>query len=172
MRGGGTQSLGSHAMCPPYCNECISLLKLLTGECTKEEEGYSSEETAEGGGRGRQRLVVKNSVLKSHLSCQRADTGHPGTRGLWSSEFGHWPSFPPPLRLLPPPPTRSPRSYNIPPPRHFSATPSHLFFTVILTSMNCPPPPPPPPHNTTPPSLHVTQFLTYLSLFPFPLRSC
>lgn len=42
-----------------------------------------------------ERLVVKNSVLKSHLSCQRADTGHPGTRGLWCSESGHWPSFPP-----------------------------------------------------------------------------
>lgn len=43
----------------------------------------------------RERLVVKNSVLKSHLSCQRADMGHPGTWGLWCTESGHWPSFPP-----------------------------------------------------------------------------
>lgn len=46
-----------------------------------------------------ERLVVKNSVLESHLSCQRADTGHPGTRGLWCSESGHWPSFTPPTPL-------------------------------------------------------------------------
>lgn len=90
-----------------------------------------------------ERLVVKNSVLKSHLSCQRADTGHPGTQGLWCSESGHWPSFPP---LHSPPPPTNPRSYNIPPTKHSSAAPSHLFFTVILTSMNCPPPPTPPLH--------------------------
>lgn len=55
----------------------------------------------------RECLVVKNSVLGSHLSCQRADTGHPGTWGLWCSESGHWPSFPPPLPALhnPHPPT-------------------------------------------------------------------
>lgn len=59
----------------------------------------------------RERMVVKNSVLKSHLSCQKADTGHPGTRGLWCSESGQWPSFTPPP-LLPSSPIPS---YNIPP---------------------------------------------------------
>lgn len=100
-----------------------------------------------------ERLVVKNSVLKSHLSCQRADTGHPGTRGLWCSESGHWPSFPPLLPPTNPPPP--PSSCNIPPTKHSSAAPSHLFFTVNLTSMNCPPPPPPTPplHTFTLPCL-------------------
>lgn len=50
----------------------------------------------------RERLVVKNSVFKAHLSCQRADTGHPGTRGLFCTECGHWPSF------CPPPPPQHP----------------------------------------------------------------
>lgn len=87
----------------------------------------------------RERMVVRNSVLKSHLSCQKADTGHLGTRGLWCSESGQWPSFTP-LYYSPPflfPPT----IYHLQ--QHSSASPSHLFFTVILPSMNCPSPAPP-----------------------------
>lgn len=71
----------------------------------------------------RERLVVKNSVLKSHLSCQRADTGHPGTRGLWCSESGHWPSFP--TTTLPP--TTS----------HLQNTPQLLHLICSLLS-SCP----------------------------------
>jgi len=97
----------------------------------------------QGGGRGvffrgdGECLVVKNSVLKSRLSCQRADTEHPGTLGLCCAESGHWPRFPPSLlqSTTPLPPTT--------PTKHSSAEPSHLFFTVILPSMNCPPPTPP-----------------------------
>lgn len=57
------------------------------------EWGYSSEEMGSV-------WWWKNSVLWSHLSCQRADTDHPGTQGLWCSESGHWPRFTPhPSRL-------------------------------------------------------------------------
>lgn len=37
-------------------------------------------------------------------------------------------------------PLHKPHSHNIPPTKHSSAASSHLFFTVIPTSMNCPPP--------------------------------
>lgn len=104
-----------------------------------------------------ERLVVKNSVLKSHLSCQRADTGHPGTQGLWCSESGHWPSFPPLLSST----AHQLPSYNIPPTKHSSAALSHLFFTVILTSMNCPPPPTPPLHPLTFPCLAFFHAFTF-----------
>lgn len=145
--GGGTQSLRSHAMCPPYCNECISLLKLWLVSVSR-RRGILQRRRGESGG---EKLCVK-----SHLSCQRADTGHPGTRGLWCSESGHWPSFPP-TPLHPLLPLHHP-SYNIPPTKHSSAAPSHLFFTVILPSMNCPPP--------TPPSLCPLLLSFLLLLFP------
>lgn len=81
----------------------------------------------------RERMVVKNSVLKSHLSCQKADTGHPGTRGLWCSVSGQWPSFSPtsPFQSNSPPTISHLENYS-------SAAPSHLFFTVILPSVNRP----------------------------------
>lgn len=80
-------------MCPPYCNECISLLILWLVSALR-RRGILQR-------RQRERLVLKNSLLKSHLSCQRADKGHPGMLGLWCSESGHWPSFPP--SPVPPP---------------------------------------------------------------------
>lgn len=93
-------------MCPPYCNECISPLRLRLASVSRRwrrrrkkrrggwgVSGYSSEEKGSV-------WWWKNSVLWSHLSCQRADTDHPGTRGLWCSESGHWPRFIPPPPLL------------------------------------------------------------------------
>lgn len=77
----------------------------------------------------RERLVVKNSVLKSQLSCQRADTGHPGTWGLWCTESGHWPSFPPLL------PSTTHRPTPLPPPTtsHLQNTPQppHLICSLL-----------------------------------------
>lgn len=96
-----------------------------------------------GGGGGvffrgdRERLVVKNSVFKSHLSCQRADTGHPGTRGLCCTECGHWPSF------SPPPSTTTTTSHlqNTPQPPHLicSLLSSWPQWTATLLLLLTPP---------------------------------
>lgn len=138
--GGGTQSLRSHAMCPPYCNECISLLKLWLVSVLRRRKGGWGWRGVFFRGDG-ERLVVKNSVLKSHLSCQRADTGHPGMRGLWCSESGHWPSFPPLLPpTTPPPPTppTTPHLQNTPHLICSSLSPWPQWTALLLTPPLCP----------------------------------
>lgn len=128
-RGGGAQSLGSHAMCPPYCNESIPPLKLWLASASG--LFFAGDER-----------WWKNSVLKSHLSCQRADTGHPGTPGLRCTESGHWPSFPSPSAQPANPPALLPLLKH-PTYKYCSAASSHLFFAVSTTSANCPPAAPP-----------------------------
>lgn len=101
-----------------------------------------------------ERLVVKNSVLKSHLSCQRADTGHPGTWGLWCSESGHWPSFPPTQPASPPPTTS--HLQNTPQPPHLicSLLSSWPQWTALLLQ-----------HLFSIPSLRPVLLFFLLSLF-------
>lgn len=84
----------------------------------------------------RECLVVKNSVFKSHLSCQRADTGHPGTRGLCCTECGHWPSFSPT-----PTPTTTSHLQNTPQPPHLicSLLSSWPQWTAMLLPLLTPP---------------------------------
>lgn len=104
---------------------------------------------------------MKNSVLKSHLSCQRADTGHPGTWGLWCSESGHWPSFPPLLSSTTQP-TPSPHS----PLQH--PTYKTLLSRPISSVLYCHPDlnELPSSSHTSPPSLHFA-LSCFLSCFHF-----
>ncbi len=59
--GGGTQSLRSHAMCPPYCNECISLLKLWLVSASRRRGILQRRRGASGG----EKLCVKVPSLLS-----------------------------------------------------------------------------------------------------------
>lgn len=72
-----------------------------------------------------ERLVVKNSVLTSLLSCQRADTERPETRGLCCCRSGHWPRFPLP-------PTPSPQTTS-----HLQNTPQ-LAYLICSSLTSCP----------------------------------
>lgn len=116
-------------MCPPYCNESIPPLKLWLV-------------SASGLFFAGDKRWWKNSVLKSHLSCQRADTGHPGTPGLQCTESGHWPSFPSPSTQPANPPALL-LLLKHPTYKYCSAASSHLFFTVSTTWANSPPAAPP-----------------------------
>lgn len=116
-------------MCPPYCNECISLLKFWLVNASRRRGILQRRRGASCG----EKLCVKVPSLLSE-ALTRGTQGRMAF-GALSLDTG----LVSPLYLLTPTP-----SYNIPPTKHSSATPSHLFFTVILTSMNCPPPPAPP----------------------------